>query len=214
MPPATGFYGKIPSRGDFVRGGLPSGFVTAWDNWLQTVLPGARDILAEDWTGCWMEAPVWRFSLPPGQCGPDRVIGLWMPSVDAAGRQFPLTVALVLPDGDGGVPDDAEAEAWLDEAEAAGRDALEFDLTPAALGEALPAVPVLDASAEAELPPEHEPADTMFHETQGMWWSVGSPWVSAVCFGAVGLPDAARFALMLRDKPMLRDPPGVTEDAA
>ncbi|HKM64667.1 MAG TPA: type VI secretion system-associated protein TagF, partial [Acidisphaera sp.] len=111
MPPATGFYGKIPSRGDFVRAGLPAGFVTAWDTWLQGVLPGARDILGEAWNACWMEAPVWRFSLPPGQCGAERVIGLWMPSVDAAGRQFPLTVAMVLPNG--AAPEDEEAETWL-----------------------------------------------------------------------------------------------------
>ena len=188
MPPATGFYGKIPSRGDFVRAGLPASFVAAWDAWLQDVLPAARAALGEEWNDCWMEAPVWRFSLPAGQCGPDRVLGLWMPSVDTAGRQFPLTVAMVF--ANGAVPDDDETQAWLDAAEDAGRAALEADLSPTALTDRLPAAPQLDA------PPQ---------DLDGAWWSAGSPFVRPTSFSAAALPDAARFATMLRDPPSAAD---------
>src|SRR5690242_17623822 len=94
---ARGFFGKIPSRGDFVRAGLPGGFVRPWDEWLQLVMAGSRVRLGSDWLPAWMEAPVWRFLLPAGICGPDPVLGVWMPSVDLAGRHFPLTLAIVAP---------------------------------------------------------------------------------------------------------------------
>jgi type VI secretion system protein ImpM len=44
-----------------------------------------------------MTAPIWRFSLAPGYAGPESVAGVMMPSVDRVGRQFPLTLAAVVP---------------------------------------------------------------------------------------------------------------------
>ena len=183
VPPATGFYGKIPSRGDFVRAGLPVSFVNAWDAWLQRVLPAARAALADDWNDCWMEAPVWRFSLPPGQCGPERAVGLWMPSVDSAGRHFPLALAMVMP-GEA-APEEEASQTWLDEAEQAGRDALETDLSPAELCDRLPAPPALRTSPDSDV---------------GRWWSDGSPRVRAISFLLPALPGSERFALMLCDQ--------------
>src|SRR4051794_39585251 len=108
---AVGFFGKIPSRGDFVHAGLSSGFVRAWDGWLQRVMAEARRTLGETWPDLWHVAPVWRFALPPGQCGGQPVLGLWMPSVDRVGRAFPLTLAAE-PGGRG--------DAFLDAAERIG----------------------------------------------------------------------------------------------
>jgi len=90
-----GFFGKIPSRGDFVRAGLPRSFISPWDEWLQAMLPASREALGETWQDAWMEAPIWRFLIQPGICGPDAVLGVFMPSVDRAGRYFPLTLACV-----------------------------------------------------------------------------------------------------------------------
>ncbi len=39
-----------------------------------------------------MSAPIWRFTLSPGQAGPNTVLGVLMPSVDRVGREFPLTL--------------------------------------------------------------------------------------------------------------------------
>src|SRR5229473_1881218 len=94
---AIGFCGKLPARGDFVTSGLPRRFTEAWHDWLQPVLAASRRALGEDWLAAWLEAPIWRFALSPGICGPDAVLGLWMPSVDRVGRYFPLTFAAVTP---------------------------------------------------------------------------------------------------------------------
>ena len=167
----TGFFGKLPSRGDFVRAGLPSGFVTAWDAWLEAVLPMSRATLGADWDAAWLEAPVWRFRLDPGMCGPGGVLGLWMPSVDSVARGFPLTIAAVF---DGAAPDD---EAWLDDAERCGRAALADDWAPADLIASLPD------------PTGREPAPAG-------WWTEGAPLVPAG-IRTGGLPDGEGFTRML-----------------
>ena len=180
----VGFYGKLPSRGDFLRGGLPRGFTDKWDDWLQQAIAGSREVLGERWLPAWMEAPIWHFILPAGQCGAAPVLGVWMPSIDAAGRHFPLTLARL-----GDLP--AQPEAWLAAAEAIGLDALQHDYGPDELTRRL-AEPVarLDASLPAE--PGHGVAT---------WWTEGSPFVPPQRLVLDGLPDAATFAAMLHAVP-------------
>ena len=97
LPPdaRAGLYGKLPARGDFVRENLPRDFAEGWDAWWQRGLAETQRRPQDEWLGAWLEAPVWRFVLPPGLCGANGVLGLWMPSVDEAGRYFPLTIAAV-----------------------------------------------------------------------------------------------------------------------
>ncbi len=99
MRPGYGAYGKMPALGDFFRSGLSPGFVAGWDGWLQQVMPAARVLLGARWTGCYMAAPIWRFSLGPGLAGALPALGVMMPSIDRIGRQFPLVLASV----DGGL---------------------------------------------------------------------------------------------------------------
>jgi len=133
---ALGFYGKIPSRGDFVRSGLPHAFIDPWDCWLQQRIAASREELGEAWTAAWLEAPIWSFALPPGICGPDSVLGLWMPSVDRVGRHFPLTLAAIASDGDMRALVSGNG-GFLYAAEQAGLAAVENDLTPEELAERL-----------------------------------------------------------------------------
>ncbi|MGR3321331.1 MAG: type VI secretion system-associated protein TagF [Pseudooceanicola sp.] len=99
MGGATGAFGKIPGLGDFLRLDLPAGFVTAWDEWLQSALTGARGSLGDRWDECYLSAPIWRFSLPAGAAGAAAVSGIVMPSIDRVGRQYPLTLAATCPPG-------------------------------------------------------------------------------------------------------------------
>ena len=85
-----GWYGKVPCVGDFVRRGLSPQFVSAWDGWMQNLLLIGRDALGDRWQECYFGAPIWRFALSPGVCGPLAAAGIVMPSVDRVGRQFPL----------------------------------------------------------------------------------------------------------------------------
>ena len=88
-----GYYGKIPTQGDFLRRDLSPGFVEPWDRWLQGAMLTARETLGTGWQEAYFSAPLWRFALAPGVCGPSAIAGVLMPSVDRVGRQFPMTIA-------------------------------------------------------------------------------------------------------------------------
>jgi type VI secretion system protein ImpM len=173
-----GFYGKLPARGDFVRAGLPRDFTDPWDAWLQSVIAGSRTLMGDAWLPAFLEAPVWRFTLPPGMCGAQAVLGVMLPSVDRAGRYFPLTFAALSAHGIAM----SSGEAWLDACEAAGRNALEQDTPPQEIADMVGSI---DLAEEAE------------DFSDATWWSEGSPLVSAVRLALRRLPDAATYAAML-----------------
>ncbi|MCW3473911.1 type VI secretion system-associated protein TagF [Limobrevibacterium gyesilva] len=181
-----GFYGKLPARGDFVRAGLPRSFTDPWDDWLQAAIAASRAALGEDWLPSWMEAPIWRFALPGGSCGDLAVLGLWMPSIDRAGRHFPLTLALLAP---GASAHDLAGRGtlWLDAAEQAGLDALEHVIAPEELTARLDAAPLPDGLAPGS------------QSNSALWWTAGSPFVPPSSLRLRGLPDPAQFATMIRD---------------
>ncbi len=175
---ARGFTGKVPARGDFVGAGLPRDFTEPWHDWQSEVIAGSREIMGDGWLDAFLEAPVWRFILPPGQCGMKSVVGLIMPSVDKVGRYFPLTFA-ALPGALTPVAEDWAA--WLDAAETLGRLALDEDALP-----------------ETLMPPECPPPNAAAHvSVAASWWTDGAPRVAAAKHALSSLPDAARFASML-----------------
>ena len=112
-------FGKLPAHGDFVARGLSAGERDAFDRWLSAELAGARDALGDAFDPCFEAAPPWRFAW-------EEDAGLWTagalaPSVDAAGRRFPLLLARTSlrpgqADGMAGACEDliyaALAEAW------------------------------------------------------------------------------------------------------
>lgn len=186
--PAAGFFGKVPSRGDFVRGGLPADFVAPWDAWCQRMMSDSRNALGEVWEAAWLEAPVWCFALSPGACGEGAALGVWLPSVDRVGRYFPLTIAMAARCPLAELA--ARAGGFLDRVEQIGRDALEFDLTPADLAR---------RTAEASIIGAPDPARTAFRTG---WWTVGSPRVASAHHAISGLPGPACAERMLADPEM------------
>ena len=92
-----GWYGKLPSLGDFASRRLPVEFVKPWDAWLQDVMPAARSALGGSWLDSYLTMPIWRFAFLPGLVGQSGWAGVLMPSVDRVGRHFPLAIAMALP---------------------------------------------------------------------------------------------------------------------
>jgi type VI secretion system protein ImpM len=99
MAARFGAFGKLPALGDFLRMDLPASFVDPWDRWLQEGMLAARASLGDRWQESYFSAPIWRFALSPGLAGAAAMVGVTMMSVDRVGRQFPLTLASPLPDG-------------------------------------------------------------------------------------------------------------------
>ncbi len=98
QPALTGFFGKLPARGDFLRAGLPEDVVAPLDLWCRECLTASRTALGPDWEQAWMTAPIWRFLLPPGACGARAMLGVWLPSMDKAGRHYPFMLCAVADD--------------------------------------------------------------------------------------------------------------------
>ncbi len=123
----VGFYGKLPSHGDFLRRRVSEAFVRTWDAWLQECLESSRAVLAERWLDCYLTSPVWRFIVSAGVCGPAPAVGLMAPSVDRVGRYFPLTLVAELPAGTSPLGVLPHLGHFLDRAERLVLDTLESD---------------------------------------------------------------------------------------
>src|SRR3982751_2991813 len=95
---AVGFFGKLPSHGDFIRRRVSDSFVDAFDTWLQECLRASETAMGRrQWLDLYLTSPSWRFAFAAGVCGPSPVFGLLAPSVDSAGRYFPIAVVAELP---------------------------------------------------------------------------------------------------------------------
>ena len=124
----VGFYGKLPSHGDFLRRRVSDAFVDGWDAWLRECLASSRTALGAQWLDVYLTSPAWRFVCAPGACGPAPVMGLLAPSVDQVGRYFPLTVVAELPDDVCLVTAAAASGRFLDTAERLVIETLAADL--------------------------------------------------------------------------------------
>jgi len=127
----VGFFGKLPSHGDFIERRIGSAFRDLWDDWMQRCIVESQQELAGRWLDCYLTSPMWRFYLCDGVAGVGSYAGLLLPSVDRVGRYFPLTVVVELPVGIPAAEFATAASAWFEEIEELCADALqnpEFDL--------------------------------------------------------------------------------------
>jgi type VI secretion system protein ImpM len=190
LPPdaCAGLFGKLPARGDFVRENLPRDFTDAWDAWWERGLAGTWRRPRHEWQASWLEAPVWRFVLPPGLCGKNGVLGLWLPSVDKAGRHSPLTIAAVAPVD--WAPLVGRMTSFLAASEQAGRDALEYDLSPAEL---------LERIRQGFIPDDAPVSVPGVVSGRATWWTEGGPRVASRRETGDALPEGPSFAALIDD---------------
>jgi type VI secretion system protein ImpM len=124
-----GFYGKLPSHGDFLQRGVNDEFVNHWDAWLQDGLARSRSELGEAaWLDVFLTSPLWRFALGSGVVGGAVWAGILLPSVDRVGRYFPLTLVAELPPGVLPFELAVAGNGWFDWAETLARRTLEEEL--------------------------------------------------------------------------------------
>jgi type VI secretion system protein ImpM len=97
----TGFHGKLPTAGDFVTRGLPTGLAAFWDAW------AARNLARR--TG-WPEGGL-RMRL---QSGGKVAAGVAVPGADRVGRRFPVAAFVIAP----ALPAPNGLDAWCDAAAA------------------------------------------------------------------------------------------------
>jgi type VI secretion system protein ImpM len=174
-----GWYGKIPSLGDFASRRLRGEFISIWDSWLQRSIAASRVELRDQWLDSYLHSPMWRFALMPGVIDTSAWVGLLMASVDRVGRYFPLTLALELePDR---CPDALSAtlfaQSWFADLERIALAALDADFSADDLERELTRHPY---------PALHEPDDQRAVDNLAQWWQDDSN--VALC---VDLPSIA-----------------------
>lgn len=92
------YFGKLPSRGDFVRSSSHQALIQSLDQWLS----GAIELMAEDahWKQIYDKADAAHFAL----LSPSRhtaLVGHLVPSADTSGRRFPFVAACAIESEDG-----------------------------------------------------------------------------------------------------------------
>jgi type VI secretion system protein ImpM len=217
----AGFFGKLPSKRDFVASGASRPFLDLWEPWLQGSLATSRQTLGADWSSAYNRMPIWRFWLGAHFAG-EAMIGALMASVDGVGRPFPM--AIISGEGDGLLPppEMESNDSWCEAAETALLGALHPDtafedfaqtvesLPPLALQsrveeisgvEQLSEGAVLVRGLETQASLAFRAARRFGHRSafagQTFWWTVGGDGVEALALAVVGMPAPALFADML-----------------
>jgi len=198
-----GYFGKLPSHGDFVSRGLPPGLVAAWDTWLQRCIQASREQLGDQWLTLYLTSPVWRFAIAPGVLGPEGLGGVMMPSVDRVGRYFPLMIGAT---GAPALLDWFQQQgAWYDGIEALARAALDSGfrldgLDAAAEPEALSTELLAPAGAVWRMPDGEDAGRRVIAAAlrgHSLWWAAASLDVEASFLMCDGMPQPEAFAGML-----------------
>jgi type VI secretion system protein ImpM len=144
-------------------------------------LAESRAALGEAWRDAFLEAPVWRFRFAPGLLGGPGLAGVMAPSVDRAGRYFPLMLGTAMP----APPAPDEARAWFDALAAAVTDAVCDDW---------PRQRLVDAVAAAGEPVSGGGAAGSVFVTEG------APRVAPCTRHFPSAPPPAAFAALLDDR--------------
>jgi len=225
---APGWYGKLPALGDFASRRLPSGFVAAWDGWLQRGMIHSQERLGAAWLDSFLNAPVWRFVLGERTLDTQVWAGIVLPSVDRVGRYFPLTLCAALPGFNFSTEALLALERWMLVLEDGARSGLDpqvsldvFEMRLADCPPPLFSVPQAsvfgNALAHGDLfvSLEQQPGghgliglvgDAALHATNtlfsssSLWWCAG-PDGTAGGFACHGMPSPAVFADMLQYVP-------------
>lgn len=188
-----GWYGKLPTLGDFASRRLPAPWIETWDAWLAEELAGWRDQDPEHWLTHYLQGPSLRFLVMPGvmteempqamprenRTAPESSqswVGILMPSVDRVGRYFPLTLAQAVSH----LPENAHEldrlMRWLTQLDDLAVAALQDDWTADQLEaqlHALEAIPAPDAAAPSTQLAQSGQFSTAIHgEPASLLWAL------------------------------------------
>lgn len=224
--PVAGYFGKMPARGDFLSHGLPREFIDAWDDWIQLALEHSHNQFSDGWLDMYLTSPVWHFALAPAVCGNASWTGVLMPSVDAVGRYFPLTIAAPVDSGTNITTVLSVAQPWLTKVEELARSCLDDEFDLASFDQEIRALECPAGESSSTGPDADDPVgDRLLNAWRygltsparlmsdcpalvrelmerlffaySLWWTAGSTRVSPTLLICQGLPPPEGYAAML-----------------
>ncbi|NKN37373.1 type VI secretion system-associated protein TagF [Agrobacterium sp. a22-2] len=107
-----GFFGKLPSHGDFVATGLSRHVQAAIDSWLQAGLQLMQEP-GTNWEKRFRAMPAWRFVIDRGLWAPAVIAGVIVASRDRVERSFPLVIAAQIHDFSGDIRRLCRDDTWF-----------------------------------------------------------------------------------------------------
>ena len=87
-----GWFGKLPSVGDFAGKGMQHYLKEAIHGWMSSGMAALAHSRPGDWQAAYLVSPVWHFLIGPGILDKPALVGCLAPSVDKVGRYSPLIV--------------------------------------------------------------------------------------------------------------------------
>lgn len=225
-----GFYGKLPTYGDFIQKRLPTDFINPWHEWLQSGMVAVREKDPDGWMTFYLNCPAWSFVLSAGICGEQAVAGVTIPSVDRVGRYFNFTMASILPPETSPAIFAGTYANWLDDLEDLALSVLEQEMDQDAIenlinnsAAELCMIPTLqttysvneghtrvvaeDSAGVTELAPDllHRLIEKE-QQQYGLWWHRGSSQVSAQLISCTGMPSADVYLGLMMNEDLIATP--------
>ncbi|MGJ4856847.1 type VI secretion system-associated protein TagF [Labrys sp. La1] len=196
-----GFFGKVPSHGDFVSTGLGRQAETELVNWLQSGLQESEQTLGAQWQDLFHATPPWRFVIERSLWGRATMVGILLPSKDRVGRSFPLVIAARVSNYDGPARLFCFDESWFTAAEAIAETSTlrNFDIAAFLAGLKRLRLP----RAKSAPPPPPGAVDGRV----SLWWTIESETGRASGFKTQGAPRAGDFVRLLRGGNPIVKPP-------
>lgn len=202
-----GFCGKLPSHRDFISRRVAPDLLARWGEWLDIAMEHSREALGETWLATYLSAPIWRFAVSPGCCGERPFLGVLMPSLDAIGRYYPLSI-LVPADSQSVTAEIAVAATqWYGRVEDLALSCLSDDFDFTRFDGALAGEVLATGSDSASALPQTEPTAGLprllgrlleqHAVSYSLWWTSGSPSMAATSRAFPGLPNGQDFCELL-----------------
>lgn len=191
-----GFFGKVPTHGDFISTGFGRLFQTGLDNWIQSGLQASEQAHGKEWQRLFRASPPWRFVIERSLWGQSTMVGVLLPSTDRVGRCFPLVIAAKLGSFDGNPRLLCFDETWYTAAEALAETSLtrDFDISGFTAGLKRLRLPHAKAASGRELPASSG------DDRISIWWTIDPETRRADGFKTTGPPQAGHFLKLLNGK--------------
>ncbi|MGY5777293.1 type VI secretion system-associated protein TagF [Rhizobium sp. LEGMi135b] len=189
-----GFFGKLPTHGDFVSSALGSRLQSELDQWVHNGLVALEAALGSDWRRLFHATTAWRFVVGKGVWAPSAVAGVLLPSRDRVGRSFPLIIAAQLQRFSGQLRDLCEDDSWFTAAEALAEtsDKADFEMQRFVEGIKRLRPPFIDKQSTTQLATiGNAPAPA------SLWWRINPGTRHGKGFRTVTAPTAQDFVKLV-----------------
>jgi type VI secretion system protein ImpM len=194
-----GFFGKVPTHGDFVATGLDRQLQGMMDEWIQSGIQACEAEFGAAWEEMFTALPPWRFVIGRSIWSSAPIAGVLLPSKDRVGRSFPLVIAAQLASYHGKLTRLCTDHTWFIAAEALAETSTKRDFDINAL---------IAGLKRLRLPrgEDGENADGVATDLPSVWWMVEPESRKAIGFRTEGVPGPVDF------KRLLDTPQSVTDN--